>query len=239
MVTPSHTTFGSASIKPISAAAPGAKGISTTTPPRIAQRVPGLLTALPVPGAGGHAFGVATAKGGDLMHLNAQQPLMLGANIGLAAIERALLIGFDPASGLYLPAGVDNRRGDLAVIGSAEQPPGDGKSIPGMLLMAAYKLSEPLGIFENPYPLLRSATVDDAGKVHYDEDGITALKTRVAKAGRILLIIHGFTGDCESMLPVSNLLPDLDVPDYDLLLAFDYDNLNTRIQDSATKLAAK
>ena len=82
------------------------------------------------------------------------------------------------------------------------------------------------------------ATVGDA--VH-DATGHQTVEERVAAAQHILLYIHGITGDTRSMVPsarwqsddpLSRTLADR----YDLILTFDYENINTTIEDTARVL---
>ncbi|WP_225225451.1 hypothetical protein [Komarekiella delphini-convector] len=83
--------------------------------------------------------------------------------------------------------------------------------------------------------------MDDAGDRNHN---CTAnVKAHVAQAQRILLYIHGIFGDTESMVPSiqtakvqvngqERSLRDI----YDLVLAFDYDSLNTDIPTTARRL---
>ncbi|MGB3755822.1 MAG: alpha/beta fold hydrolase, partial [Rivularia sp. (in: cyanobacteria)] len=92
------------------------------------------------------------------------------------------------------------------------------------------------------YPLLRIANVSESGRVTYNTKD-QEIKTKVASANKILLYIHGIIGDTESLLPsiksakfveagIEKTLEDK----YDLVLAFDYENLNTTIQENAKLL---
>jgi PGAP1-like protein len=71
------------------------------------------------------------------------------------------------------------------------------------------------------------------------------IQTKVASANKILLYIHGIIGDTESLLP-SVLAKTTDngqektlQDKYDLVLAFDYENINTKIQENAKLLKQK
>lgn len=77
---------------------------------------------------------------------------------------------------------------------------------------------------------------DDPTQVSDYETDKTVIATQVAKAEKILLVIHGIIGESRTMVgfvnrPLANgkCLHD----DYDLVIGFDYENLNTRIQDVA------
>lgn len=70
------------------------------------------------------------------------------------------------------------------------------------------------------------------------------VKAAIAQAQKIVLYIHGIIGDTESMIPSLQIakvngeqrsLREL----YDLVLAFDYENLNTTIEENAKKLGER
>ncbi len=62
----------------------------------------------------------------------------------------------------------------------------------------------------------------------------------MAKAQRILLFVHGIIGDTESMVPSVQLAKLADARPlaslYDLILTFDYENLNTTIEENGRLL---
>ena len=62
----------------------------------------------------------------------------------------------------------------------------------------------------------------------------------MAKAQRILLFVHGIIGDTESMVPSVQLAKLADARPlaslYDLVLTFDYENLNTTIEENGRLL---
>lgn len=66
------------------------------------------------------------------------------------------------------------------------------------------------------------------------------LRERVAAARRILVLIHGIIGDtkgiCDFAAPLVQPTGEQPAP-YDLVLTFDYENLNTPLQDTAGRLA--
>lgn len=63
---------------------------------------------------------------------------------------------------------------------------------------------------------------------------ITVNKKDVREARKILLVIHGIIGDTKSI--IKNLAFLKQEKKYDLILTFDYENLNTKIEDIAKKL---
>ncbi|MCJ8283044.1 MAG: hypothetical protein MJK14_25385 [Rivularia sp. ALOHA_DT_140] len=92
------------------------------------------------------------------------------------------------------------------------------------------------------YPLLRIANASESGRVTYNINS-NEIKSKIAEANKILLYIHGIIGDTESLLPsiqsakfVENGSEKSLKDKYDLVLAFDYENLNTTIQENAKLL---
>ncbi|BAZ69446.1 MAG: caspase family protein [Pelatocladus maniniholoensis HA4357-MV3] len=95
------------------------------------------------------------------------------------------------------------------------------------------------------YPILTAATVDENEQVIYDKN-TESIREKVTQAQRIILYIHGIIGDTEAQLPsIGKVIVTADgqqslIKDYyDLVLAFDYENLNTTIEENARLLKQK
>jgi len=92
------------------------------------------------------------------------------------------------------------------------------------------------------FSLLKLARFDDHAyfklrKVYYRKG--EAKRTRLKKShlrgkNKILLVVHGIIGDTKGMIKHLEFL--LDSKKYDLILTFDYENLNTEIEDIADAL---
>lgn len=234
------------------AASNGAKALGEVSLPPIADAYPGALTPVSlVTGMGddGAILTLDLKRGAPVDSVNANTPIRINTATGAggASGETLLLVGFDAASGMYLPMGLGTTLDDRIDFAVTQLPreqgdaPG-GKSLGGALSMLALKLGADKVGLENPYPLLRSARAIKAGRgrseTQYDDDGVSALQARVAGAQRIAVLAHGFTGDTRNMVAA---LPGLGLytpgwKGYDLVLAYDYENVNTRIQDSALTL---
>ncbi|HSO27113.1 MAG TPA: hypothetical protein VLS48_03520, partial [Anaerolineales bacterium] len=91
-------------------------------------------------------------------------------------------------------------------------------------------IAEPIGL-EYEYPRLAHATLTDA-EIHY-LSAPTELRKKVAEAENILLYLHGFTGDTQGMVQ-SAFKAGLDKTH--LILAFDYESINTPIEETAWQL---
>ncbi|PSB22918.1 caspase [filamentous cyanobacterium CCP2] len=176
--------------------------------------------------------------------------------------EELLAIGYDGE--FFIPVGLgQNKNGNIEI--NLERLPGpltEGeRSLPGSVRIFFQKVISKRLKLDFPYPLLSAVTFkankpDESDKSNgvinwtvnsYDSVEVS-VKERVAKANRIMLFIHGIIGDTESMVPSvyrtklevdgrSLLLSDPAV--YDLVLAFDYENLNTSIIENAQALKQK
>jgi pimeloyl-ACP methyl ester carboxylesterase len=65
----------------------------------------------------------------------------------------------------------------------------------------------------------------------------TDIAAKVGEAKKILLLVHGIIGDTKDMAQTFKMA--VDKKDYDLVLTYDYENLNTSIEDNARILKEK
>ncbi|MBN1560827.1 caspase family protein [candidate division KSB1 bacterium] len=180
----------------------------------------------------------------DIEKVTPESPLLFHTSQTLKKNESVLLVSYDPENDMYVPVGYGYAKNGGADIRVDQLPrPMDSgeRDVKGSLLMLAFKLipekaAKAIGI-EDPYPRLRIATCSE-GAVSYDEGATTHVRDCVARAKRILLLVHGMLGDTRRMVAgiavQQQQAPELQK--YDLILTFDYENINTRIQDSAAKL---
>lgn len=166
------------------------------------------------------------------------QPLRLHVDAKLIAEDHLLPVAYDPESDLFLPLG-RTLRTDAGVEIQIERlpaPASSRRSLTGSIKIFFQKIiCKTLG-FGFEYPLLGS--VDAEG--NYTSE-LGEIRARVDKAKRILLYVHGIIGDTREMATSAfNPRPDALVTalgmQYDLVLTFDYENLNTQIQDNARAL---
>jgi short-subunit dehydrogenase len=80
--------------------------------------------------------------------------------------------------------------------------------------------------------ILRKGDWDEEGVFSYDEDA--DLKAEVAKASKIMMFVHGIIGETESSTKELEFAKK--EFGYDLILTFDYENLNSDIVEIATNL---
>ncbi|MBW4597311.1 MAG: caspase family protein [Brasilonema angustatum HA4187-MV1] len=172
------------------------------------------------------------------------EPLKLLVDIPLADNEYLLPIGYDGE--FYLPLGRATTTQDGKTEISLEQLPAPvsqgERSLQGSIRIFFEKvISQNFGR-EFKYPILAVAEVGDDKKVHYRRD-TADVQQQVAQAKRIVLYIHGITGDTESLVQSTKktvLQADgqkLSISElYDVVLTFDYENLNTSIEQNAQSL---
>lgn len=179
----------------------------------------------------------------DASGVTPETPLRMTVPFALQGDEHVVPVAYDGE--FFLPLGrVESRSADATVIALDRLPPplADSRSLSGAIKIFFQKvISKKLGL-DFPYPILGVADVAPDGTVTPVRDA-SGVRERVAKAERILLFVHGITGDTRSMVPSVRLarladgrpLADL----YDLVLTFDYENLNTTIEDNGRHLKAR
>jgi pimeloyl-ACP methyl ester carboxylesterase len=163
------------------------------------------------------------------------EPLVVTVPRPLAAGERVLPVASDGE--FHLPLGRAEADGERTriILERLPRPEGEesARSLGGSLRIFFQKVVSRLFGASYPYPVLAVAEVDENFGVHYEADP-ARVRARVAKADRIALFIHGIIGDTKGM---AASLKRAGVADrYDLVLAFDYDNLNDPISDTARGL---
>ena len=182
-----------------------------------------------------------------------ENPLTIRSEQVLGEDEYVLPIAYDGE--FYLPLGRGQRVNNQTEIKIERlpEPLSEGKrSVGGSIRIFFQKiiskrlgkqLSKSLGIkFE--YPILSIAEVKN-GEVSY-ETNAELVAARVAAADKIVLFIHGIFGDSEKMLPClettmvsmnGQTQPMGEI--YDLVLALDYESINTSNIINARKLKRK
>ena len=176
------------------------------------------------------------------------EPLKLIVDVPLAENEHILPVSFDGE--LFLPLGFEkqSQEGKIEIIlERLPYPIKEGKrSLQGSIRIFFQKVISKTSGQKFDYPILALAEVGDDKKVTYIKDA-TVVKQRVAQAKetkkKIALYIHGIIGDTESLVAtIKQLITGEDGQQhsvsslYDLVLCFDYENLNTSIEQNAQHL---
>ena len=163
-------------------------------------------------------------------------PLRVSVPFSLQTNEHVVPVSYDGE--FFLPLGrVESRSADETVIALDRLPPplADSRSLTGAIKIFFQKVISKVVKLEFPYPILAAADVAADGTVKPIRDTIQ-VRDRVAKAKRILLFVHGIIGDTQSMVPSVQLARLADARPlaslYDLVLTFDYENLNTTIEEN-------
>jgi len=192
----------------------------------------------------------------DYTTVTPEQPLVLqvdtalpgSRDVLLAENEHILPFGYDSESESFLPLGRASCKDGKIRIELQRLPApfpipviGDRNLTGSIRIFFQKVLSQSVGL-PYEYPLLAIATVTNDGTVTYTKDP-TDVRTRVANAERILLYIHGIIGDTLGMASsaccphfTGEAAPPSLADRYDLILTFDYENLNTSIPQTAQEL---
>lgn len=188
--------------------------------------------------------------GEDSLSENPLKLLINTKQLGVEEGEILLPLVFDGED--LLPAGVidwaEDGRMSLDIRHIPETEEGSSRSLGKALRLTFYKISQ---LNQGELQQLRwynpnTVTDDPRGEgLSYSElqsikegkssasDGGRFLKGRVAESQKVLLVVHGIIGDTQDA--VRALYPTAS-DKYDLILTFDYENLNTPIGDTAQKL---
>lgn len=181
--------------------------------------------------------------------VTSEAPLELTFEVPLEKHEHVLPVAFDGEA--FIPLGYsvpESSRGGEAsktrvVLQRLPDPQTlETKSLSGSIRILFQKVKSNLLGGEFKYPLLATAKVGEDGKVEYVKDA-KKVKEEVQKAERILLFVHGIIGDTMGMAASVRLAKVMSAgretllkDAYDLVLTFDYENINTSIEDNALYL---
>jgi pimeloyl-ACP methyl ester carboxylesterase len=189
---------------------------------------------------------VSDANASSLETVTRDRPLTVAIEKSLGENEYVLPVAYDGE--FFMPLGRGETRDGKTEIHLERLPnpvTEKKKSLGGSIRIFFQKVvCEQLGL-EFPYPILAAVEFQEDGTIRY-EGNLDIVKQRVTSASKIALFIHGIIGDTQSMVPAAKLakftadgqeksLIDL----YDLVLAFDYENLNTSISAIAEQLRGR
>ena len=214
------------------------------------------LSVAPVPGpldeAGATPFGLIASRGdetesdalvitldaaSDPAAVTPAQPLVLRLDKALEPEAHVLPLAWDGE--FYVPLGFARQSGSGTeiVLQRLSDPVATQRSLTGSIRILFRKLvGKALGL-PPAYPLLRMATVADDGTVTYESER-AELRRAVGAADAVLLYVHGIIGDTEGMVRSSRISGAASPigERYDVVLTFDYENLDTPIEENAASL---
>lgn len=172
-----------------------------------------------------------------------ESPLRLSIPWTLAANEHVVPLAYDGE--FFLPLGrVESRADQETVIAIDRLPPAlaDGRSLTGAIKIFFQKIISHVAGMDFPYPLLAAVEVS-ADKVGPSVSDPFQVGQRVSNGQRIGLFVHGIIGETDTMVPSLHLGKLTDgqalASLYDVVLTFDYENLNTPIEENAQLLKAR
>jgi pimeloyl-ACP methyl ester carboxylesterase len=180
----------------------------------------------------------------DVPRISSESPLTLRVDRVLADGEFVLPYAFDGE--FYLPLGWAQAGDDATEIRIERLPTplANKRSLKGSIRIFFKKISARVLGTAYEYPILSVVRCDN-GAITYVKD-LEQIRAGVAAAERIVVYIHGIIGDTLGM--ATSAFPDPDAPADDipwmsrrfpLVLAFDYENLNTPIEQTARDLKAR
>ena len=169
-----------------------------------------------------------------------ENPLKLTVPVSLTDQENVLPYGFDGE--FYLPLGHVTDRTDGTEITIEQLPDPEGtRSLTNSIRIYFQKIvGQNLGL-EYSYPQLTAVTYNqETRQVEYDA-APESVKAAVSQASNIALYIHGILGETQYMTPSAwTAVDNWQLTDhYDLILAFDYENLNTGIAKTGRLMREK
>ncbi|AFY42287.1 caspase family protein [Nostoc sp. PCC 7107] len=174
-----------------------------------------------------------------------ENPITIVVSTSITPNEHILPIGYDGE--FFLPLGkakLVNGKTEI-VLERLPQPTIDSRSLQGSIKILFQKLLYQTLGKDFPYPLVRVVEVSSNGYVSY-QDKKEIIKTKVEASEKILLYIHGIIGDTKSLVTSvkeARLIENgqqITLRDkYDLVLACDYENLHTTIEENAELLRGR
>lgn len=173
-----------------------------------------------------------------------ESPLIIVPTVTRSATDEPVIpIGFDSETGLYYPLGYTDENGQIIINTLPDATSSDSaitqRSFVGSIKIYFQKvIAQKLGL-KYDYPRLAVVTVDEKGNVAYNHDN-DFVSQKVQNASNIVLFVHGIIGDTEGMVkciktPLNGNGETLEKK-YNLVLSFDYENLNTKIEENAALL---
>lgn len=190
----------------------------------------------PVPAVlqGSEPFDLASTRGKhDLSMLELDfdtpaTPLRINVPVPPAENERVLPYAWDGQH--HVPVGrFDRDTGELEITVLPEPVASERGLWKSVRILFRKIVLSAIGI-DSGYPRLAVASVDD-GRITFTP----ATQKAVHGARRVLLVLHGIIGETDGIIRYAH---DAKLP-HDLVLAFDYESIGTRIETTAEELAAK
>lgn len=195
------------------------------------------------------ALGSTTKSVGNAGEVSAEAPLVFTVNQEQQTGEYIIPYVYDEENDFFLPIGKSISKDGTTQIQIESIPEHIAKVSPGTKSLGrALKvyfrklifqdiLGREIDIYQLRIPEFDGT--DLTGRVRKYESNESVIQKRVAESQKILLVLHGIIGSTDSLAGfVNHKLNDGSSlhNDYDLVVTFDYENLNTPIKDIAKAL---
>ncbi len=193
-----------------------------------------------------HAPGLSMLELRDIEgaeHLKADTPLELQLTTELEDDEYVVPLGYDETTGCFYPLGFSGEGGVVHIETLPETSPSGTRSLTGSVKIFFQKVVLSKLGFEYRYPQLAVAEFAESGEDFEYLTDTETVKEKVAGAQKILLYIHGIIGNTSLMTRSARRITADEghylLDRFDLVLTFDYENLQTKIQETAVDLKTK
>ncbi len=176
--------------------------------------------------------------------ISADNPLEVKFNYELDKDEKLMTVVQE--DGIFYPVVAEpNGDGSMSLkldkLPDAEEKAQGERSLGRTVKLVFHKmLGGKFGIKKFDYP--RISSIDDTGEDLYFEFEPTEVAAQVAKAKKVLVVVHGFTSSCYECFFESaanggpNPFYQFLRKHYDLVLGYDYETFSTRIETNASSL---
>jgi pimeloyl-ACP methyl ester carboxylesterase len=174
--------------------------------------------------------------------ITADNPIEIRLQQPLQAQESVVPIGYDPESGLFFPVGLTDEEGRVLIQQLPDDTPTGQRSLGGSIKLFFQKIiGQRIGMEGELYKLRRVTVAPDEELTYLDE-GLEAIEQAVQadNCTHVALFIHGIIGDTTVMPKVLRRVQCAGggsmIDRYQVVLTFDYENLDTSIDDIAREL---
>ena len=167
------------------------------------------------------------------------EPLKIHVSVPVAAHEQVLPVGFDGE--FFLPLGrVTARNGGTEITLERLPRPGGSRSLANSLRIYFQKVAGKIIGTGYDFPSIAVVSYDDQSEqIFYQTDPATVAH-KIAAANRIVMFVHGIIGETQNHTPSAwQPVDGRRLADDYLILACDYENLETGIEATAIAIADK
>src|SRR5690606_37572066 len=172
--------------------------------------------------------------------INAENPLAVNIQRSIAADEMIIPMGYDPETKMYFPLGFSLDSGEIMIQSLPDESPVKTRSLFGSVKIFFQKIVLSHLGFEYKHPQLAKVEFETEGEEFSYQTDLKKIKAEVAQKQNIVIFIHGIIGDTTEMPKILRRIGEYNGAPfqnpYDLVLTFDYENLNTRIEQTAKDL---